>query len=414
MVILLSVVMLSALSTIGLSGVMSASTNIDISRNERIAVQGFYNAEGGIEHAKAYLSTINLDTALSTHSGDLFNGPITLAHGSYHVAVTDNDDGDGDTAADADNIIVATATGASGTGETSTLQVIVQKTPPGALTPPGAISVVGEGDTSIAASNNITVDGRDWTLTDTTNPTGPETDKYAIALSNIGAGASNQTAAAAMSDLDSDISSNQEANFVGIDNPSYDESIGVDDGMTSAEIQAFVDMAKTAANTTLMVADVPNNGVSGNTSGANNCLTVGANNVCLGSPANPMITYFNMKLAENGNVDRQVKFNGNIEGAGLLIVEGNDLLLKGRVSWTGMIITLGVNVGAGMMGGGGSNTQNMLGAFIVDDQGTDNGNELVLNGSVTAQYSSEAIELARTALLNNGVGPITQVSWRQL
>ena len=48
MVLLLTMVMLSALSAMGLSGVMSASTNVEISKNERQSVEALYLAESAI------------------------------------------------------------------------------------------------------------------------------------------------------------------------------------------------------------------------------------------------------------------------------------------------------------------------------------------------------------------------------
>ena len=135
-------------------------------------------------------------------------------------------------------------------------------------------------------------------------------------------------------------------------------------------------------------------------------ITIKSQTIELGSVSNPTITYFNMKKEDNGGNDRQVDFHGNITGAGLLIVEGNDMIFRGNVSWTGIVIVIGNDVGGGVMGRG---NKEIRGTFVVDEQNTDpvNFNELVLTGNTDVRYSLEAITLALTALSNNGVGNIT-------
>ncbi len=282
----------------------------------------------------------------------------------------------------------------------------------------GSIAIVGEADTYVHQSSDINVDGRDWRLTDTdiTGPTGPEADKYAIALSNIGAGASSQTPADAIAGLDNDITDFQETNFVGKP-AAYTESIGLDTGMTSQELQAFVDAAKYSADNTLMASDVHVSGnIFGDTLGPYNQITIGSKTIEMGSVSNPKITYFNMKPEDNGGVDCQVDFQNNIAGCGILIIEGNGLLFRDALDWTGMIIIIGDKVAAGLMGAGFQHEQKITGAFIINEQGTDPNNykEFVLKWDTNVRYSSEVVALAKNLVNNIDAGDITVLTWRQL
>ncbi len=98
MILMISMMMLSLLTSIGTVGVLTSSTDIRISKNERLAGKSFFIAEGGINHAQAYLATITLDAALSTNAGNLFDGPVAFGGGTYEVIATDNADGDGSVA----------------------------------------------------------------------------------------------------------------------------------------------------------------------------------------------------------------------------------------------------------------------------------------------------------------------------
>ncbi len=117
--------------------------------------------------------------------------------------------------------------------------------------------------------------------------------RYAIALSNIGAGASGQDPDDAIGDLDDEIAGSQEGNFNGT-SADYTESIGLDNDMISQDLQDFVDMAKLVADNSLMASDVPGP-ITGSTSGSDNEITIGSQTIELGSVDNPKITYFNMK-----------------------------------------------------------------------------------------------------------------------
>jgi hypothetical protein len=402
--------------------VTTTYTEIKISSNYKTSIQSFYIAEAGVQRAKAELKTAPFDDVLDgTYSGS--SGILSFGtnvdfmplpnekYGKYNVVVQDDNDENPNTV----NII---ATGTLPNGSRSSLELKIKKT----ATPPipASITIIGEADTWISNSspNYIEVDGRDWRLTDTdiTGPTGPEADKYAIALSNIGDGASSQTPDVAIASLEDDIRDFQEPNFKGKP-AAYTESIGLETGMTSQELQAFVDAAKYSADNTLTASDVPVSGnIPGGTSGPNNQITIGSQTIEMGTVSDPKITYFNMKPEDNGGADRQVDFQSNIVGCGLLIIEGNDLIFRDYLDWKGMIIVIGDNVSAGIKGEDNQAEQYITGALIVDEQGTDpiNFKELVLQWKSNIRYSSEAMALATDLVTNIGAGDITMLTWRQL
>ena len=415
-----AIALLAAITLAGTVTINSTTTDIKISSNYKKSKQAFYVAEAGTGYAKLVLATVPFNNVLNGTFGGTnedgqglldFGQNVPFANGNFDVFVDDTDG-----LIDIDNIVRITSTGNIGNGSRSTIRIAILKS---TITPPqfpAAITVLGEAETSIFG-NGVTVDGRDWTLADDADsgPTGTDPDKYSIAVSNIGngKGAVTQTPAQAIAALDADINATQAINFAGTSTSSYAERIGIDDNLTSEIVQGFVDIAKTMPDNYLMLSDVPPGGIAGSTSGMNNQLTVGIKTIELGTVSNPKVTYFNMKKDENGGTNPQVIFNGNIVGAGLLIIEGNDLIFDGGLSWDGIVIVIGDDVGGAMRGAA---NKEIRGTFIIDEQNTDpiEWLELVLNGNSNVRYSSEAITLALTALLNNGVGNITVLSWQQL
>ncbi len=433
LVLIAALALISILALMATLSVTTTYTEIKISSNYKTSIQSFYVAEAGVQRAKAELKTVAFDDVLNGNYGGSpgvlsFGADFEFENGKYYsVTVIDNDeDADGDPCPDdlddnclddSDNIVNIIATGTLPNGSKSSVELKILKTP---ATPPipASITVIGEADTKISNSNDINVDGRDWRLTDTdiTGPTGPEADKYAIALSNIGDGTSSQTPDDAIASLDNDIRAFQEPNFVGKP-AAYTESIGLETGMTSQELQAFVDAAKYSADNTLTASDVPLSGnIPGGTSGPNNQITIGSQTIEMGTVSNPKITYFNMKPEDNGGADRRVDFQSNIVGCGLLIIEGNDLIFRDYLDWKGMIIVIGDKVSASFVGEGNQAEQYITGALIVDEQDTDpiNLNELSLQWKSNFRYSSEAVALATDLVTNIGAGDITVLTWRQL
>jgi type II secretory pathway pseudopilin PulG len=405
MVLIGALAVLALIVLVAGMAVTSTYTEIKISSNYKSSKQAFYFAEAGVQHAKAELKTIPFNAVLNgDYSGSLSFGTDTpFADGAYYnVTVEDNKDeypNPDDPAVDKDNKVYIKGTGLKN-GSKSSVEILIEKTEIPFPPIPGAITIIGEANTSISNSMDIHVDGRDWLLTDIDEPTTSlDRAKYAIALSNIGAGESEQYPNDAIGDLDNDIQDSQEGNFEGKSNTGYGESIALvdtelDTDMTSQNLQDFVDMAKQVADNSLMASDVPG----------------GLQTIEWGSVEAPKITYFNMKPEDNGGADIQVVLNDDITGSGILIVEGTDLIFGGDLSWTGIVIVIGDDVGGGLVGNG-SKEQTITGAFIVDEQDTDGYYEIKLTENVNVRYSSEAVNLAQGLVFEKGIGDITVRTW---
>ncbi|HUU50114.1 MAG TPA: pilus assembly PilX N-terminal domain-containing protein [Nitrospinota bacterium] len=117
-----SMMIMAALTILGLWAVTSSLIDNQITSNYRDHIQAFYNAEAGIEHAVNILkaSTTSLDDLLlgsdgvpnTSDDGILSLGPsISFGSGAYEVRVKDNDDGDGDLFSDSDKMIVLASRG---------------------------------------------------------------------------------------------------------------------------------------------------------------------------------------------------------------------------------------------------------------------------------------------------------------
>jgi len=118
----------------------------------------------------------------------------------------------------------------------------------------------------------------------------------------------------------------------------------------------------------------------------------------LGTPSNPQLIYF------RGDLDPTSAFtglsvNGQIQGAGILVVEDGDLKNLGSLNWQGAILVTGRYVGAGFMPG---STTTINGAFVSNEtvwNETGGYYELYLGtttGSATFHYSKQALDMMKT------------------
>ncbi len=117
----------------------------------------------------------------------------------------------------------------------------------------------------------------------------------------------------------------------------------------------------------------------------------------LGTRTNPTVTY----------IDNATQFNGNTDGAGILIIEKTgDLKINGNFHYEGIVIVLD---------GGGldafTGTADLFGAVVMVG---DNINSK-FNGNGNAKYSSKAIDNVKNKLPPlGGNNPVNRVAWREM
>ena len=241
--------------------------------------------------------------------------------------------------------------------------------------------------------NSFNIDGRDYKLTDPENaPTGTASARYGISLADVPNLNLGQTT------IVNSLSAQQQNNVQG---DGGTPSVGTTTDLSKVILREFVDSIKMVADKKL--TNPPN--ISGNTSGADNCVTVDAENVCLGSLANPKITY----ITKTDGTSFEV--SGNISGVGILIIEGDDLVFKGNVDWTGIAIVLGKNVGFEDLGGG--QVQNIRGGLLVGEY-SDSANsfDLIVKGNPKLFYSQEAIDTVSNYMVNKKKYSV--LSWQRV
>jgi hypothetical protein len=397
--IILVVVMffLAILSLIALAAGMSVKTDTAVAGNYLGSIQALYMAEAGLERAKnecaqryAAGSWTNFDTILAGGGALSFGTGNVSFHGGTFSAIVINDYGDtGGSGHDTNHKITIESTGTSGTSVARVRSTIKMNE---LMDLPGAVSLIGGYSTSFTGSNSFIVDGHDYTIADGATPTGAAAAKWGISVDDV------PDPAAAISSVDSSLSNHQKDNVAG--SGATSPSIGQGTSVTKSNLREFVDGIKQAADNSL--SDPPD--LTGN-SDAGNCVTIGTRNTCLGTLASPKVTY----ISTSSDTAWEVK--GNINGVGLLVVDGENLTFKGNINWVGVVIVLGKNIGFTDLGGG--NAQNIRGGLLVGEYSTTDGaTDLSINGNVKLTYSQEAVNLVNTTLRNSHKYSV--VSWQKV
>ncbi|MBI5646281.1 MAG: hypothetical protein HY962_05055 [Ignavibacteriae bacterium] len=100
-------------------------------------------------------------------------------------------------------------------------------------------------------------------------------------------------------------------------------------------------------------------------------------NAVYGTLANPEIVY----------IPGDLNWDGNIEGAGILVVDGQ-LDLRGKVSWKGIVIAIagGLTIDLGASG-----TPSLLGTTLVGNSNALNLTHVKINGNPSVKYSYETV-----------------------
>lgn len=294
----------------------------------------------------------------------------------YQVGGVASLDTTGTATSDGNGIIILTSTGTFN-GASRTITTVLRR---GNLPLPGAANLPGvQADTYVSPNatapygNVQTIDGRDWKRTDpyTGSPTGTGPTKLAMAVqpgfqSNLVGTTYEANAENGFNNADKRAilqgatQSTAETNTTVANRIS---TLGPDSRLTPAVMQDFLNsLAANPATQILQSTQGCPMVMTGNAANPNNPML--ANGVCgmnqainLGTPSSPKLIYV------RGDWDPTSLFagmtlNGQIQGAGILVIEDGDLnvntsgSLPGALSyanfyWDGIVIITGRNVGVG-------------------------------------------------------------------
>jgi Tfp pilus assembly protein PilX len=427
--VVVAVVALMTLTALVLAFLAVSAYEPQISRNLADSTRARYVAEAGLEAVYDTLITnTNWNGMLAGATcgqGAVVGGTstplpgLTSTSGTYTVRIRNDCQANDaqmtgvteEVAANATNDtndhVILTSTGTFGSA-TKVIAVVVTRVPnptsPGA--PPSgrfnaALSFPGyESDTSFTG-NSFEVDGRNHDLAGNLTAGQP--------LLGISVGPENQFVPKGgpvmhhEQSVQNALSAQQKDNVTGVDETNVNATaIGdntIDAGaLTSQAITDFVNAVKGVADVTIdssKTSPASFNNV-GSTCPAGIIPTPPPTG-CWGTSTDPKIVYV------KGEMDPTSKFTalsvaGTSTGAGILIVEDGDLVLKGNFHWEGPVIVTGGYVGVGIMGGG---NQDVLGALVSNETATNEATgfyEGVLTGNAKVRYSRAALDKALALL----------------
>ena len=425
-----------------------------ISQNLADSTQARYAADAGIEWAfDRLVATTSWNTLLAGASGCAT--PVTPA-GWTNVAVPnvagtstvslrndcqagDNlitgvavDNVTGTATNDGNGILIVTATG-NYQGAQKRIQVVIRRdlatnSPdfPAAVNEPGVQS-----DTFVACAGgggacaNFGIDGRDYSCTACTSDaawyntgnwsaSGDPPQKLGIATqtgvqANKSPTTYEQNVESAFTSGTSSQVTQKEGSVIGKDQGSTALTTGLNaiaasNALNPTTMQNFVNALaanpKTQILQSTMACPMQINGGGGSPTSmptlTNGC---GVNQTLnLGTPSDPQLIYF------RGDLDPTSAFtgltvNGQIQGAGILVIEDGDFKNLGTLNWQGAILVTGRYVGAGFMNG---STTNINGAFVSNEtvwSETNGYYEVYIGtqtGSATFHYSQQALDMMKT------------------
>jgi Tfp pilus assembly protein PilX len=355
------------------------------------------------------------------------------------LAVETQSTADGSGAGSVPNgVVILTSTGTFN-GASRTITTVVQR---GNLPVNAALTLPGvQTDTYTDAppcSGCYSVDGRNWSLTDTTTPTGsPSTPKLGIATytGNEGTYTYEQNAehgfqTESPAGSGNWVTDSTKAGYVQGNNQTSPgtlttglNTVAADTALNPAIISSF--LKNLGANPTTQIlnstqaCEYPSGGSSkpeglqmaatatpNHVTITNNC--TGANQVSqtvnLGTASSPAMVYVKGEYDPSSNfIGMSVSGNQPITGYGILVMEDADLSFfqSGQFTWNGIVVVTGRNVGVGFRSG--SNTE-IRGALIANEtNGAEAGGYFeFLNQSNTMKirYSKAGVDLALQALYN--------------
>jgi Tfp pilus assembly protein PilX len=467
--LVLSLMMLLALTGLLLAFLSVSAMEPQISRNVADTARARYLAEAGIEIGFNMLVntgdiTQSFTPAVASGSSGapwvalVTNGTLAgvtgggataeaAFAGTYNVVVRNdylasdqsltgsNPTTTGETAAaDFNKIVIMRATGTFN-GATKTIEVVVRRA---TLPPfPGAVNLPGLQTDTLINDTTFDIDGRDYGCSsgcDTASnwaQTGNAANlKYGIAtVDGVQANKSpttyEQNIEAAVSGSSAkydDIKGKSEVNGA------YTTGLNTIQGLSSSDATAltptkmatYLDQVRNYAGTTILQSTqaCPMQ-LTGSTSGQTNTPTLtngcsgsaGVNQTLnLGTRSDPKLVYF------KGDIDTSSQFTGltmnsGIKGAGILVIEDGDLRQLGNFTWDGVVIVTGSYVGAGFRDG---STTLIRGAFVANEAiaGEASGFfEFLMdsNTSFTTRSSQQNINMVQLMR-----GNTTLTNWREL
>jgi Tfp pilus assembly protein PilX len=464
----LAMILLMVLTLLTITFMSLGAVEPQISRNLSDGARARQLAESGVEWGITQLRAQDFTTLLSTATTGATCGSgvvcrvlgtaqtlpgLTSSAGTFTVTLRNdylaNDTlltglanetqstADGSGAGSVPNGIVILSSTGTFNGASRTITAVVQR---GNLPVNAALTLPGvQTDTYTNAppcSGCYSVDGRNWSLSDTSTPTGsPSAPKLGIATytgsegsytyeQNAEHGFQNESPPGTW------VTDSAKAGYVQGNNQSSPgnvttglNTIAADTTLNPAIISNF--LKNLAANPTTQILNstqacqypsggsskpeglqMASTGTPNHVTVTNNCTGTDQVNqtVNLGTSASPALLYVKGEYDPTSNfIGMSVSGNQPITGYGILVMEDADLSFfqSGQFTWNGIVVVTGRNVGVGFRGG--SNTE-IRGALIANEtNGAEAGGYFeFLNQANTMKirYSKQGVDLALQALYN--------------
>ena len=463
--LVLSLMMLLALTGLLLAFLSVSALEPDISRNLADTARARYLAEAGTEvgfnllvnSGDATQSFTNAVTGATTGApwrALVTNGTLTgvtsggstaetTFAGSYNVvvrndylasdqAITGLTSNDAAAATDTNKVVIMRSTGTFN-GATKTIEVVVRRA---ALPPfPGAVNLPGVQTDTLVNDTTFDIDGRDygcssgcdtasnWTTTSNALKYGIATQSGTQTNKGISYETNVENAVSADSSKLADIKGKNETNTTG----PYTTGLNTiqallstdPESLTPTKMATYLDAVRNYSGTTILQStqacpmQLTGSGTPTNTPTLTNGCTgaAGVNQTLdLGSRTNPKLVYF------KGDIDTSSQFTGltmnsGIKGAGILIIEDGDLKQLGNFTWDGVVIVTGSYVGAGFRDG---STTLIRGAFVANESQSGEADgffEFLMdnNTSFTVKSSKQNVDMIQLMR-----GSTTMTNWREM
>ena len=359
---------LAIISMMGTTAVIVTTTDLKIGSNYYTNVQAFYEAEAGIQRGindlknnsgSSFDDELLGDDGSSNTSDDGIlsfqspGSPVSFGAGTYSVQVIDNNDESGtdDPYDDIDDRVIIVSTGTVN-GATKTIEVVFGT---GDLSPDGALGVYGPNNPTINIHGNPTIDGWDYDTPANFNCSGVHCNGTANGNPGVPGLYAEQTTPT--------VTTTGSPNLDG--DPGWNQYGGGDDIDWEALARELIPQAD---NTYIGGGNV-------------------AGNIELGNQGTPEITVVTTSAGSTK------KFVGNVDGAGILIIQGEGSThFAGSFHWEGIVIILSDSSGNTNLKITGNT--HVFGAMVSTTTTAGGTVNLDLTGNPDIVYSSDALNYA--------------------